>query len=88
MEQRVRMQRRSDFQGLDVSLSSTLSDEQAQEVIACINQFCTQVLRYRYHFIFKFVNQLGVCGLVGADVFRHCVQVREGLACDRARGGH
>jgi tetratricopeptide (TPR) repeat protein len=40
------MQRRPDFQGIDVSLSQDLSEDEAKTVISSINQFCEQVLRY------------------------------------------
>ncbi len=43
---RVKMQRRPDFQGMDVSLSQYLSEDEAKTVISSINQFCEQVLRY------------------------------------------
>jgi hypothetical protein len=43
---RVKMQRRPDFQGMDVSLSQDLTEDEAKTVISSINQFCEQVLRY------------------------------------------
>jgi hypothetical protein len=48
------MQRRPDFQGIDVSLSQDLSEDEAKTVISSINQFCEQVLRY-LSFIYLFI---------------------------------